>query len=235
MRTNINDCCLDGAKLYSSINRPISTASLSRTRLRQLQKHFDTIENDSDQESIPDLLKSFTVQKFLEQFPTYLREILGTSKVALSYVIREGTVVPVVPPVLAPEKPWTAENGDMMSELIAYTPHTGPSYQADNVRVYSLLVKALAGSSALASTSIHQSKRNGMGAYFDLVMHHLSSEKWEKSISSAERILAERKWNGRNQRYPLKVHIPRHREVFNDVSLGSEQTTYNPPNETSRV
>ena len=82
-----------GAKLYSSINRPISTASLSRTRLRQLQKHFDTIENHSDQESIPDLLKSFTVQKFLEQFPTYLREILGTSKVALPYVIREGTVV----------------------------------------------------------------------------------------------------------------------------------------------
>jgi len=124
----------------------------------------------------------------------------------------------------------------MMGELIAYTPHFGPSFQADNARVsYSLLVKALAGSSALASTFRHQSKRYGRGAYLDLVMHHLSSAKWEKSVAAAERLLAERKWNGRNQRYPLKVHISRQKEAFNDMSRASEQITYNPPNETSRV
>ena len=224
-----------GAKLYASINRTITTGSLNRNRLRQLQKHFDTIDNQSDPDSLPDLSKSFTVQKFLEQFPTHLREILGTSKVALSYVIREGTVVPVTPPALAQDKPWSVENEDMMEELIAYTPHSGPSFQADNARVYSLLVKALAGSSALASTSRHQSKRDGRGAYLDLVMHHLSSAKWEKSVAAAERLLSERKWNGRNQRYPLKVHISRQREAFNDMSRASEQITYNPPNETSRV
>ena len=66
-------------------------------------------------------------------------------------------------------------------------------------------------------------------------MHHLSSAKWEKSVAAAERLLAERKWNGKNQRYPLKVHISRHREAFNDMSRASDQITYAPPNETSRV
>jgi len=224
-----------GAKLYRSIGRDITTASLNRERLRELQRHQEMVENHKEPDALPELSKSFTVQKFLDQLPTYLREMLGVNKVSLAYVIRETLVVPLNPPVLQQGKPWGRESEDMMSELIEYSPHQGPAYQADNARVYNLLVKALSGTSALASTTRHQNKRDGRGAYLDLVLHHLSTAKWEKSVSIAEKVLSERKWNGKNSRYPIKIHIAKHREAFNDLSRAEAQIDYTPPNNTSRV
>ena len=36
-------------------------------------------------------------------------------------------------------------------------------------------------------------------------------------------------------RYPIKVHIGRHREAYNDLERASQHITYSPPNEMSRV
>ena len=66
-------------------------------------------------------------------------------------------------------------------------------------------------------------------------MHHLSTAKLEKTVAFAENLLAERKWNGKNARYPLKTHIARHREAFNDLTRVGEQIDYVAPNEASRV
>ena len=224
-----------GAKIYRSIGRQITTASLNRERLREFQRHYEMIKNHTEPDSLPELSKTFTVQKYLDQLPTYLREMLGINKVPLAYVIRESSHEPINPPALQQGKPWGREIDDMMSELIEYSPHSGPAYQADNARVYNLLVKALSGTSALASTTRHQNKRDGRGAYMDLVLHHLSTAKWEKLVSSAEKVLSEQKWNGKNARYPIKIHISKHQEAFNDLSRAQAQIDYTPPNETSRV
>jgi len=48
-------------------------------------------------------------------------------------------------------------------------------------------------------------------------------------------VLSERKWNGKNARYPIKIHISKHREAFNDLSRAEAQIEYTPHNETSRV
>ena len=82
------------------------------------------------------MTKQITVIQFLDQFPTYLRELLGTNNVALSYVIRPTNTVPAVLPVLVPLKPWCALHTSLMEELITYTPHNGPSFDAGNARVY---------------------------------------------------------------------------------------------------
>ena len=42
-------------------------------------------------------------------------------------------------------------------------------------------------------------------------------------------------WNGKHYCYPLKIHISRHREAYNDLERASHQITYNFPNETSKV
>ena len=223
-----------GASIYHSIGRDINTGMLNRERLREFKKHQDMVENHTEPETLPDLSKTFTIQKFLDQFPTYLRELLGSSKVALSYIIRENDPPAQLPP-LEVNVPWMEDFNNLMDELIEYTPHSGPAFNSDNARVYNLLVNHLAGTNAIASTARHQRNRNGRGAYFDLVMHHLSSAKWERTVELAEKVLNERKWNGRNARYPLKIHIAKHREAFNDLSRASEQITYDPPNETSRV
>lgn len=87
----------------------------------------------------------------------------------------------------------------------------------------------------MASITRHQRSRDGRQAYLDLVTHNLGSAKWEKTVEAAEQVLSSRVWNGKNSRYPLKVHIARHREAYNDLVRASHQITYVPPNETSRV
>ena len=54
-------------------------------------------------------------------------------------------------------------------------------------------------------------------------------------VEVAENVLSQRIWNGKNSRYPLKIHIAGHREAYNDLERASHQITYKSPNETSRV
>ena len=122
-----------------------------------------------------------------------------------------------------------------MEELIVNTPHNGPAYEADNAQVYNLLATNLAGTSAMTSITRHQRRRDGRSAYLDLVMHSMGSAKWEKTVEIAEGVLSSRVWNGRNIRYPLRIHVARHREAYNDLVRASYQINYTPPNEASRV
>ena len=202
-----------GAYVYNSIGRNIDSATLSRSRLREFKMHREMVQNHSEATELEEVSKSFPVTKFLDQFPTYLRELLGVSNIALSYVIRENSVVPAPLPALLTNKPWGAPHNNLMDELIAYTPHTGTNYNNDNARVFGILTKALNGTSALASITRHQRTQNGRGAYNDLIMHHLGSVKWEKMVELAENVLNAQVWNGKNARYPLRIHITRHREA----------------------
>ena len=65
-----------------------------------------------------------------------------------------------------------------MDELATYTPHTGPSYEADNVQVYNLLYKALAGTNDMTLITRHQRRRDGRSEYLDLVTHNMGAENW---------------------------------------------------------
>ena len=115
-----------------------------------------------------------------------------------------------------------------MDKLVAYTPHTGPSYEADNTQVYNLLDKSLAGTNAMTSITRHQRRRDGSLAYLDLVTHNMGSANWEKTVEQAESVLETRIWNGKISLYLLKVHIARHREVLNDIVRYSYQINYVP-------
>ena len=61
--------------------------------------------------------------KFLDQFPTHLREMLGVSKVVLSLVLRDDPNPPIQIAALQPNKPWSTGMGSVMEELIVNTPH----------------------------------------------------------------------------------------------------------------
>ena len=87
----------------------------------------------------------------------------------------------------------------------------------------------------MSSITRYQRTRNGRDAYLSLVTHNMGSLKWEKITETAEAVLSSRLWNGKNARYPIKIHIARHREVYNDLERASHHITYVPPNETSRV
>ena len=169
-----------GTKVYTSISRPIPTANLSRSRLKELKQHKSLVENHEELDSLETISKTFTVMKFLDQLPIYLRNSHGVSKVSLAYVIRNAIYPPTPLPTLRANKPWGITHSNLMEELITCTPHTGPSYEANNSRVFSILSKALTWISAMPSIAQFQRARNGRSTYLDLVMHHMGLSKWEK-------------------------------------------------------
>ena len=216
---------------------------MNRARLREFKLHRTTVENHSEPESLPEINKSYTVIKYLEQLPTYLQQVLGVSKVALAYLVRD-SVAPSErdPPEDLPDligglspKPWSEGHNSLMEELISFTLHSGPAYDADNAQLYNLLATHLGNTSAMASITRHSRKRNGRQAYKDLVTHNMGSAKWEKTIEAAEKVITTRVWNGKNSRYPLRIHIARHREAYNDLKRSEAPVTYSAPNDTSRV
>ena len=160
------------------------------------------VDNHNEPENLPEISKSYTVMKYLDQFPTHLREMLGVSKVTLSYVIRENATPPRTIGALQPNKPWSVGSKSVMEELIKLTPHSGPTFEADNAQVYNLLASNLAGTNVMTSITRHQRKRDGRGTYLDLVIHNLGSAKWEKIVEIAKGVLSTRVWNGQNARYP---------------------------------
>ena len=84
-----------GSSIYESTLRVINPASLNRARLREFKAHRTMVENHNDPELLPEISKSYGIMKCLDQLPTHLSDVLGVSKVALSYVIRD-TVDPLI-------------------------------------------------------------------------------------------------------------------------------------------
>ena len=154
---------------------------------------MEMVKNHKEPDDLAPISKSFTVVKFLDQLPTYIRALHGVSKVSLAYLIRDISVPPVSLPALDTNVPWSTDHNSVMEELIAFTPHEGPNYDEDNARLYNLLAKALAGTASMASITRYQSKRNECGAYLALVTHNLGTEKWEKMVELAEAVLNQRK------------------------------------------
>lgn len=90
--------------------------------------------NHKKPEAIGELTKTFMISKFLDQFPTFLREVLGTNNVALSYVIYKTVDPPLALPALILLWKGSLPHTNMIEEPISYTSHTGPAYESDNTR-----------------------------------------------------------------------------------------------------
>ena len=225
-----------GAGVYQIIGRdPILPDHLTRNRLKQFKLHYDMIENHQAPEPLQEISKTFGIMKFIDQFPVYLCECLGVSGVPLSYVIRENAVPPGAPGVQAHGRPWSNTYDSLSEELIDRAPHAGPSYEDDNATVYRLIQDAIKSTSHVSSISRHQRTRDGRGAFFDLQLHNMGNSKWDKVVESAEVMVNQKVWNGKNVRYPLKFHITKHREAHNDFQRAAQNITYVPPDETTRV
>jgi hypothetical protein len=223
-----------GAKIYQQMGREISSASLNISRLKSFREHKEVIANHNDPENFPSLGKSFNIMKMLEQFPTYLEEKIGVTGIPLAYVIREDDEVPDPLPNFANGRVPYSEDS-LMDDLIAYSKHEGPSYKSDNAKVYVLLQEIVGDSSHVSSIKQFQRQRNGREAFKALTLHNMGNSKWDKVVEDAETMVNNRRWDGRNSRYPLKAHINKHREANNDFVRASQTITYVPPDEHTKV
>ena len=118
-------------------------------------------DNRNDPESLPGPSNTFAIMKILDQVPNHLREMLGVSKVALSYFVRDDPTSPVPLPPLQTNVIWSFERSFMMDELVNYMPHTGQSYEVDNLQIYKILAKDLVENNATTSIESHQKRIYG--------------------------------------------------------------------------
>lgn len=224
-----------GARVYTMIDRRVTTASLSLRRLKEFEDHRKIVEGHKDPtDEIPKVTKSYGIDKALDMLPNYFCTKIGVRGVALSYVIRESQV-PAAHENLADEKPYANKYESLMQELIVSTPHDGVSWEEDNSTVFGIPQEMVRDSPMSSSLKRHQKTLDGRGAYLSLVQHNLGSAQWDKNILRAEETQNNRIWNGRNSRYTLKKHIDMHRDAYNDMVRATEHVQYEIPNEHTRV
>lgn len=224
-----------GAQLFTMIGRPVNGQILSLRRLKQIDIHRHiTKEHKDPKDEMTKVSRSYSIDKALDELPTYLRSIIGVRGVALSYVVRENETPPALQPE-GPDLPYATASGSLMNELITNTPHSGGGWEEDNARVYGILVEMVKDVPMASSLKRHQRDRNGRKAYLSLVQHHLGSAQWDKIILKAEEIQNSRVWNGKNSRYTLRRHIDMHRDAYNDMVRANDHVSYEAPNERTRV
>ena len=190
------------------VGRSIARESMAWNRI----SHFETlIQIESDYKDPDSLVSPASKGKFIEWVDSlegHLREMRGERKVPLSYIIKDG-VNPGVLPVYAGTYilPYGAQYNSFQEEMIARTTHDHPTYATDNEQVYHIVANALADTTYLASIKRHRNTKDGRGAYLDLVMHHLGTNKWNSIASNSDKRSTTLTWNGRSHRYTLSRHI----------------------------
>jgi len=63
----------------------------------------------------------------------------------------------------------------------------------------------------------------------------LGSNRWETVLEKADHVVSNTVWNGKSNRYPLKLHLAKLREAHNDMIRAFQYIEYEVPNEGTRV
>lgn len=232
------------ASLYDLVGKPLTRPLFSVNRLRTFDSYKQVIDRTKDinKPETPVVSKKLPIDKALDSLPNVLRSILGVRKVPLSYVIRpewptDAQGNPVRPALgqLANNSIHSGEFSSFQEELIAFCPHAGPGWEEDNAAVFTIISDMLKDSSQASTLQGFKRARNGRGAYLTLCQHNLSNSTWDEICRRAEDTQTKKVWNGRNHRYTLKTHCDHHRDAYNDMVRAAEFSTYQVPDEHTRV
>lgn len=232
------------ASLYELVGRTLTRPLFTVNRLRHFDAYKQVIDRskDIDKPEAPIVSKKLPIDRALDSLPNVLRGTLGVRKVPLSYVIRpewptDANGNEIRPPLepLANNSTHSAQYGSFQEELIAFCPHDGPGWEEDNAAVFTIISDMLKDSSQASTLQGFKRSRNGRGAYLTLCQHNLSNSTWDEICRKAEDTQTKKVWNGRNHRYSLKTHCDHHRDAFNDMVRAAEFSTYQVPDEYTRV
>ena len=84
----------------------------------------------------------------------------------------------------------------------------------------------------MSSMKTFHKNRDGRGALQYIQLHNMDDSKWDKVLEDAESMVQTTVWNGKNDRFPLKSHINKHRKPQNDFVIASQHVDSDPPKNT---
>ena len=175
--------------------------------------------------------------KAIELVEEHLRGVLGVTKIPLAYIIRKEPDTPITIRTnpLRANLPYGTNFNGFFDEMIACAAHSGSSFTENNASVLNILVNVLKGTSFEVSIQPFKRNRDGRGAFMALTEHNLGTNRWEAVLERADNVVSSIIWNGRSSRYPLKLHLAKHREAHNDMIRASVHVAFEVPNEGTRV
>ena len=229
--------CAYAANYYNVVQRPIDYTSMAWARIKHFKDLKTIVKNHTNPENLPEISRKITIMKAIELIEEHLRGVLGVTKIPLAYIIRKEpeVAITVARNPLRQALPYGAMFHSYFDEMIACAPHEGAAYSEDNASVLNILVHVLKGTSFEVSIQPFKRTRNGRDAFLALTEHNLGTNRWETVLERADHIISNTVWNGRSNRYPLKLHLAKHREAQNDMIRASHHVAFEVPNEGTRV
>ena len=224
------------AKYYALVGRPINDQSMAWDRIKNFKTLQTIVKNHKDPSDVPEISKKINIMKAIELIEEYLRGVLGVHDVPLAYIIRPDDNTPAIN--VNPQRPglpYGTQYSGYFDEMISCTEHTTAGFAEDSARVLNILVNVLKGTSFEVSIAPFKRNRDGRGAFASLTQHNLGTNRWEHFLEQADKVISTQVWNGRSHRYPLKLHVAKHREAHNNMIRASQFIPFDVPNETTRV
>jgi hypothetical protein len=155
---------------------------------------------------------------FLEIFQNYITQYHGETHIPLSYLIRTA----VLP---EPEQTDPSTNyNSVEEEMINRAPHTGPTYTADNRKLWELLYASLHDTDAYKYIKSSSRARDGRGAWTSLTNHVLGTASLDNLTATAERTLRDTFYTGEKRRFDLNKYCGVHKDAHNDLEKAHDQT-----------
>eukprot|EP00978_Attheya_sp_CCMP212_P013374 scaffold33652_cov25-Attheya_sp.AAC.1 len=140
----------------------------------------------------------------------YLGDKTGKTGTPLSYVIREDDVVTTAADIALLA---TAHKMAIMSTNLA-----GPSYEADNGRVWGLLQKLCEGGPAWSFIAKSSNARNGREAFKALAVHYEGGAQQSRSKQAAYVIVANSTYDGERKHHSFEMFINKLTAAYQDLS-----------------
>jgi hypothetical protein len=171
-------------------------------------------EKEHDDAKPPELKFGKNWTRTIDIIENYLRECLGTTKIPLSYIIRDDQIPPAAATDLADSY------SDITDEMAARAPHyVDPAatplvftqhYRADNVTVYNKIVELTRDHECWTYVKDAQRTRDGRKAFFNLKTHYLGRHNIDNLATSAEKKLATTSYNGEGRNWNFEKYVTTH-------------------------
>jgi hypothetical protein len=145
----------------------------------------------------------------------YLGDKNGKTGTPLSYVIREDDAVPTAAELALLA---TAHERAIMSTNLA-----GPSYEADNGRVWGLLQELCEGGPAWSFIAKSSNARDGREAFQALVIHYEGAAQQSRSKQAAYVIIANSTYDGERKHHSFEMFINKLTSAYQDLSDYKEE------------
>ena len=152
-------------------------------------------------------------------------------------MIQEDPAVTQPPPTLEIDRPYSAPNDSISSELVERVTHIHYLFTTENQVLYGHLEEATRLPLAASAVTQYKNKRYGRAAWKAIMSAHCATGDWEDEIARINLIISTTVWKGTGP-ITLTMHCNTHRDMnelartcgihVTDPNLPSErQTVYN--------